>query len=117
MAYLVLSRVWHEELIEIGRARMNLRQAKRLLTNAEATLPKHVTLEAGETAEHGEFWLEIESEEGDLISDPIRTRSKSSPYLVSAVDIPLEFTADERVEQLYAKLKEFMENHCGPEHE
>lgn len=113
MAYLVLSRVWYEEIIEIGRARMKLRQAKRLLTNAESALPKHATLEAGETAEHGEFWLEIESEEGDLISDPIRTRPKFSSWLVSTVDIPLEFTADERANQLYAELKAWMVSRYG----
>lgn len=65
MAFLLVKRVWNDELVELLSARMSMRLARALLSNLRNSD------DTKEDTEHGDMWFEVANEQHELVLDPV----------------------------------------------
>lgn len=104
MAFLRCSRLWNDELIELASARMALPKATNIM-NGLAEKPGQRPHGEGK---HGDFWIEVVSEKGDLIIDPVCFPSDVGVQVAKELggyrNTP-EFFTDKYTQQQYDDLK------------
>lgn len=70
MAYLVIKRIYQNEILSIAGQRMSKVQALETYRDI-ATFPSQLDRETRREDAEGELWIEVETEQGDTETDPV----------------------------------------------
>lgn len=114
MAYLMVKRVWNDELVELMGVRLRREEAMRLwkiVVNDQRNLA--MVYEQDRVTDHkrnGEVWIEVEAGTGDLLTDPAcfgfeDAKAVLSEKLGATPEIVARLLTDERTQRLYDELK------------
>lgn len=84
MAYLMVRRHWNDEVLPLASVRVSKARAGVLIGLA---MGAGVHRPLGAESQHGDVWLEVESEQHDLISDPVVFPIAAAPAMLRTLSM------------------------------
>lgn len=83
MAFVVIRRHWHEEVVALYRHPASLKILPALMRTAIRFAGGSVR-----NSEHGDYWIEAESRRGDIITNPVIVRPEHITEVLQSLGIP-----------------------------